>query len=206
VIGSVVVALGVDGLVSRRRPHWSPWSGLGVAVVLVAPFQGCAALFVGFATHRFRTASKRTRLRRQEKDACFEATELVALGLAGGLSIGAAHELALAHVAPAGGAALSALVHEIQTGGTRVALLDDKGPMSHGSRVLAAAVDSGAAALPALSAFLETEAHRRHSERVEAIRRLPVRLLLPLTLLVLPGFVLMTVGPTVIESLARLNP
>jgi len=35
---------------------------------------------------------------------------------------------------------------------------------------------------------------------------LPVRLLLPLTLLVLPGFVVMTVGPTVIESLARLNP
>lgn len=205
-IGSVVVALGVDGFVARRRPNWSPWSGLGLASILVAPLQGCAALFVGFAAHRFRTASKRTRLQNEEKDACFEATELMALGLAGGLSVGAAHTVALAHVAPAGAAALGALVDEIHNGGTRAALSGDEGPMRHGSRVLAAAVDSGAAALPALSAFLETEAHRRHSERVEAIRRLPVRLLLPLTLLVLPGFVLMTVGPTVIESLARLNP
>jgi hypothetical protein len=40
---------------------------------------------------------------------------------------------------------------------------------------------------------------------MERARRLPVRLLLPLALLILPGFVLLAVGPAVLQGLARLG-
>ncbi len=73
------------------------------------------------------------------------------------------------------------------------------------SHALAAASASGAPALPALQAHLDAATHRRHHAEIEAVRRLPIRLLVPLTLLVLPGFVLMTVAPVVVDSLARLN-
>ena len=45
-----------------------------------------------------------------------------------------------------------------------------------------------------------------HAERITVARRLPVRLLLPLALLILPGFVVLAVGPAVLQALARLAP
>ncbi len=145
-------------------------------------------------------------MRSAELEACFEASELIALGLAGGLSVAAAHQVALTHSAPEARTALGLLLGSMRTRGARAALIGDDGPLAPASQVLAAAVVSGAPALPALEGYLEVEAHRRHTRSVEAARKLPVRLLLPLTLLVLPGFVLLTVGPTVVGSLARLNP
>ena len=41
--------------------------------------------------------------------------------------------------------------------------------------------------------------------RLEAARRLPVRLMLPLALLILPGFVVLAVGPALLEALDRLQ-
>jgi hypothetical protein len=180
--------------------------GLGLGTAILAPVPVAAAAFFAFAISRFRSGARGSRFADVEREACFEASELVALGLAGGLSLAAAHRAALSHSAPEARAALSLLVQSMTDRGARRALMDDVGPMAGASRVLAAAAASGAAALPALEGHLETESHRRHTARVEVARRLPVRLLLPLTLLVLPGFVLLTVGPTVVSSLARLNP
>ncbi len=180
--------------------------GFGIGAGLLAPVPVAAAAFLGLAISRFRAGARLSRLADAEREACFEASELVALGLAGGLSLAAAHRVALSHSAPEARPALGLLVQSMRDRGTRQALLDDVGPMAGASQVLAAAAASGASALPALEGYLETESHRRHTARVEAARRLPVRLLLPLTLLVLPGFVLLTVGPTVVGSLARLNP
>jgi hypothetical protein len=131
---------------------------------------------------------------------------LLALGLAGGLSVAAAHRVALAHAPVEVVPALEDLLAAMGLLGVAPALASDDGPLSSGSLVLLGATNSGAPALPALEAHIRQERHRRHTEAVEASRRLPIRLLLPLTLLVLPGFVLITVGPTVIDSLARLGP
>ena len=202
------VAMGfVTHTVLVRLRVRQPWIvGVGVAAVFVAPLPTAAAAFLVIAVGRFRRAAKASGVVAAEREACFEASELVALGLAGGLSVAAAHEIALTHSAPEAHSALGRLVASMRDRGARVAMTEDDGPLAASSQVLAAATFSGAPALPALESYLEVEAHRRHTERVEAARKLPVRLLLPLTLLVLPGFVLLTVGPTVIGSLARLNP
>lgn len=181
-------------------------AGCCLTALLVAPVPTMAAALFAFAVHRFRGAAARTRVDRRRSEECFEASELVALSLAGGMSIAAGHRAAMRHAAPLARAELAPLVDRMRVLGTTPALVGDDGRMQAGSRAIAAAATSGAAALPALEAYLEVEAHRRHTQEVERVRRLPIRLMLPLTLLVLPGFVVMTVGPTIVESLARLTP
>ena len=205
-IAPVAVGLATVTVLSQFSVRRAGPIGFGFAATLIAPVQTAAGLFLALAVARFRSAVKLSRQSTVERDASLEASELVALALAGGLSVAAAHQVALVHAAPEANATLSRLVVDMQVKGTGAALIDDDGSMAGASRVIAAAAASGAPVLPALKGHLEVEAHRRHSERVETARKLPVRLLLPLTLLVLPGFVLLTVGSTVVGSLARLNP
>lgn len=44
-----------------------------------------------------------------------------------------------------------------------------------------------------------------HASKVARLRRLPVRLLFPLTLLILPGFMVLTLGPSLLATLDRLQ-
>ena len=204
-IGPVALGLGVSAL--GRGWLRSPWVvGLGAAAVAVAPLQALAGGFLVWAVDRFRRAARRSAEERRTADAALEAAELVALGLAGGLSVASAHRLAAHHADRAVQPELERLVASMGESGAAAALAADSGPTAGSSAALATAAAAGSPALPALEAHVEHEHHRRHTAAVETARRLPVRLLLPLTLLVLPGFVLITVGPTVADSLARLAP
>jgi hypothetical protein len=175
-------------------------------VLLFAPLPTAAAAFLGWAVMRFRRASAASRDGRALEVAALEVGELVGLGLAGGLSTAGAHAAALDFCADRIRDPVRDLVATMRRRGVVTALTTVRGPLAGGAAVLASATASGAPVLPALDAHLRQEHHRRHMERVEAARRLPIRLLLPLTLLVLPGFVLITVGPAVIDSLARISP
>jgi hypothetical protein len=76
----------------------------------------------------------------------------------------------------------------------------------HGRRLYAGAaraVVTGAPLVPAVDAFVREAVAERRAADLESARRLPVRLMLPLALLILPGFVLLTVGPTVLAALER---
>ncbi len=43
------------------------------------------------------------------------------------------------------------------------------------------------------------------TQRLESVRRLPVAMLFPLTLLILPGFLLLTIAPSVLDAFSRLD-
>jgi pilus assembly protein TadC len=90
--------------------------------------------------------------------------------------------------------------------GTAAALAGSKGRLADLGRVAAGAAVSGAPIAAAVTAYSRTRRHADHAKALERARRLPVRLLLPLALLILPGFVLLAVGPAVLEGLARLGP
>jgi hypothetical protein len=49
--------------------------------------------------------------------------------------------------------------------------------------------------------MLESDVARERSERLARTRALPVRLMVPVTLLILPGVVILTYGPTLIKLL-----
>jgi len=200
-----MVSLGVGAAV---RSRWGGDLALVTALVLgllLAPLLAGAAVFLVWAGTRFVRARAQKRRGDAAVEAALEVAELIGLGLAGGLSVPGAHRLALEHCPDAGEKPLRDLVDSIERVGAVPALGMDRGVLAGTSRVLVTATASGAPVLPALEAYLQQQHHRRHTAAVEAARRLPIRLLIPLTLLVLPGFVLITVGPAVIDSLARLN-
>lgn len=203
-IGAVAVAVALD---RRVRPvTGSSAVTVGLAVLIAAvPLLAAAGVFLLWSMARFHRGTLRSRAARESETAALEAGEMIALGLAGGLSVGAAHRVALDHAPPAVAEDLGRLVESIDRLGVVAALSADTGPLAPISTALVTATASGAPVLPALEAHIAQEHHRRHMESVERARRLPIRLLLPLTLLVLPGFVLITVGPAVIDSLARLG-
>ncbi len=204
-IGAAAVGLSAGSL-ARGRGVGSRAGVAAMATVLAAaPLAGLAGGFLWYAMLRFRAAARVTTRTRRVDEAAVEVAELVALGLAGGLSIAAAHDSAAGHAPKVIRSDVVELVHCMRRLGGAAALGADRGPLRATSVVLSGAMASGAPALPALESHIRTEHHRRHAAAVEAARRLPIRLLVPLTLLVLPGFVLITVGPTIVDSLARLS-
>lgn len=88
--------------------------------------------------------------------------------------------------------------------GTAAALAAASGSLAPLLHRLADAAASGSPPEPALRAYIEVERRRRQTEAVERARRLPVRLMVPMTLLVLPGLVLMVYGPAFIDLVASL--
>ena len=64
---------------------------------------------------------------------------------------------------------------------------------------------TGAPLAVSLEAIAATMRSERASASRERMARLPIKLLFPLALLTLPGFVLMAVGPAVVSGLSRLT-
>jgi pilus assembly protein TadC len=72
-------------------------------------------------------------------------------------------------------------------------------------RVVGAAVATGSSLLDSVARL----AHDFHSElaasELEAVRKLPVTMLFPLTLLILPGFLLVAIAPAILDAFSRLE-
>lgn len=88
--------------------------------------------------------------------------------------------------------------------GSAAALGSASGPLAPLLRRLADCAAAGFAPEPAIRSYIENERRRRHTRAVERARRLPVKLMVPMTLLVLPGFVVMVYGPAFIDLVTSL--
>jgi hypothetical protein len=71
---------------------------------------------------------------------------------------------------------------------------------------VAGSVVSGASVAPVLAGFLHERAADEKAARMARARRLPIRLTIPLTLLILPGWVLLFIGPPFVRGIADLVP
>ncbi len=150
---------------------------------------------------RPRLPARPTRPRRSPE----RAGELVALALAAGLPFAAAIEAAADHLGAEDAAEITLVLRRARRHGLGTALAA-AGTASGGLfRVAHRAVVTGAPLVHAVESWSREQRKADHSRRLERVRTLPVRLLLPLTLLTLPGFVVLTVGPTLIEAVARLR-
>ena len=122
--------------------------------------------------------------------------EMTALGVSSGLSFAEAAAMAASEVGGEVGAAATRMLRGVGSGEhalERVFAMADR------------AARSGAPLLPSLDAHI-AELQAAHSQgRLVRIRKLQVKLLFPLALLILPGFLLLTVGPVVAGSLQRLG-
>lgn len=170
---------------------------LGVLVGGAGAGLGAALLVVAWR-HRPR--------RGPEIDATAAAARLLVL-------VGAGMPLGAALASSAEACSLPAL-HEVVRRSRRIglapALASSTGALSPLLRRLAHAALSGAPLEPAIRSFIDSERRRRFLRATERARRLPVRLMVPMTLLVLPGFVLMVYGPALVglvsDMLGPLGP
>jgi tight adherence protein C len=64
---------------------------------------------------------------------------------------------------------------------------------------------TGAPLVRSLDVLASSLRQERTRDARERLAKLPIKLLFPLALLILPGFVLMTVGPAVLSGLSRIG-
>jgi type II secretory pathway component PulF len=165
---------------------------VGALGTIVAGFPGAVT-----ALAVLELARRRPRPRPQP-DAVVVAARLLVL-------VGAGLPLVAALEAAAGSEPeVAELVRRSRRLGTVGALTGAGGPLAPLLRRLADAASSGSPLEPTIRAFIEGERRRRHTRAVERARRLPVQLMIPMTLLVLPGFVVMVYGPAMIDMVLRL--
>lgn len=129
---------------------------------------------------------------------------IVAVAVAGGANLAGGFELASLLGAPGVRAEIDGLLRRSRTHGLGVALASSNGRLAPLTGRLARAQLTGASLGPVLDAFIVTSEEEERARVLERIRTLPIRLIIPLALLLLPGFVLVVVAPGVVETLGGL--
>jgi tight adherence protein C len=190
----MVAAMGLCVGIALGR--WRVVAATAVLVLLVvAPI---VAVIVLLGAGALAVARRALRPRIREDDEALLA-ELVELGLTAGLTFPAAVEAAAAAVPGDESARLRRAGRIHADPGSEPSA--DPGLFLVARRALA----TGASLAPAVSGYATALRNEERSRQLTAARRLPVKLLFPLALLILPGFLLLTVGPAVLGSLERLG-
>jgi tight adherence protein C len=194
--------------VDRRLPVIAVAAGLTIGV---SPMLGLGALAAVWAWPRLTVRREAARRRWALVDALPEAADLLALSVAGGLTV----PLALASTArwspdPVGGA-LARAIAEIDLGRPVVDAVEDLafvlGPPARPLvDVLLASERYGVPLGDSLDRVAREARLERRRRAEERARRLPVLLLFPLVLCVLPAFGFLTVVPLLVGSLPDLPP
>jgi hypothetical protein len=167
---------------------------LGLAVLAIA----------GVAAHRWVRRRRRIRSERDmvERDVSLLG-ELVLLALTAGLPFVASLAAAAEHLSAPLRREIVAIVRYASVSGADVALAGAGGPAAGLFGAVAGATSSGASVVDAVAGFVDERRQATHTARLGAARRLPVRLMVPLALLMLPGFVLLTVAPAMVGAIER---
>lgn len=202
---ALVVALAIAHLAHPRLGGLAGWVGMGAGLIVMAPLPGLALLaMAGAIWQRSRWTQSRRAAREADAEVALLA-ELTGLGLTAGLPLTSALEAAAEETGALLAREVRGVLRRARVEGTAVALGTSRGRALPLYRLAARAVVSGAPLRPAVAAFADEARSELRAERLAAARKLPVRLLLPLSLLILPGFVLLSLGPALISALERLD-
>lgn len=133
-----------------------------------------------------------------------DVARLLSIAAAAGLPLGTALEAVAPDLTGRVGEAVGHVVRHSRTKGLAAALLaaDELGPLAP---ALARAHSSGSPLAAALDAYLAAEASRRVTSALETARTAPVKLMVPLALLLLPGFTALVVGPTLLDHVLEMT-
>ncbi len=202
---AVAGVLGYSAFHKRGLGH--PW---GRATVLVAGLANpVAGLGLGVAWLALTLRRARAAPRVSEQAAQVEQTLLVhglLVALSGGFSLAGALAVARPRLGSELGDTIERLLREAATTGLGPALQSATGVGGRLFRQLGAAQVTGAPVVVSLTAYASELHEAQRAKALQQAARLPVRMVVPLTLLMLPGFVLLTVGPTILSAFTRLMP
>ena len=167
----------------------NPLLGLAVGAALVA---GSRALRIG------RTRGNESDLHSEE----ILATDLVASGVEAGVSFDEAVSVASGFVSLPVAAEMRGMVRIAHHAGS----VDEARSVVHEMfRLSRRSAVTGAPLAAGLRAMSEAERAKDAAKRLEALERLPVKLLFPLAFLILPGFLLVAVAPALVSGISKLS-
>lgn len=186
-----------------------PWrrpAAVGVALsalALAQPFVAVAAAVAGLVVATWlRVAPRRSPAQPGE---VAETARLASLAVTAGLPLRSALALAAEHSAAAVGNAIRAHLRTPFQAGPPGEPGEYPGEVAALLRMVSRSQARGSPIGETLAAFA-VDLERREIHRMRArVKRLPVKLMLPLALLILPGFVILTIGPNLLDALDRLS-
>lgn len=197
VVGSSIVARGPVG-----RMRWTP-AVPAAAVWFPIPTAATAIVWFGaIALARHRAARRRDSAARAD---VVTLAELSGMGLAAGLDFAGALRWASDAISGEVRADVDGMLRGSRLFGLSAALASDTGRCRRLFHLTARAVDTGAPVRRAVEAFADDAAADERARAISRMRQLPVKLLFPLALLILPGFMILTVGPTLLGSIDRFS-
>ncbi len=129
---------------------------------------------------------------------------LLVVPLTGGMSLANALMMASQEAHPQLRAEVARLLRRSRQQGMAAALAASGGLLGELFRRMAGAHSSGVSPVRAVITHVENLHSQVRTESLSRIRSLPVTLAVPLTLLIVPGFLLVLVGPSVVSRLAEM--
>ena len=134
-----------------------------------------------------------------------EICDLTAICLTGGLNIATALRIAADAGEGAVAAELEGILARARIDGLSAVLATADGAGSRLYQSLSRADATGGPMLQSVATLADELWSDQATAALETARRLPVAMLLPLTLLILPGFLLLTIAPAVLDAFSRLS-
>lgn len=200
----------VVGLVTSsfwRGANLDSWkAGVLVGGVSASPLLGAVGGFLWWVRRMARgIASKRSR-RDQALSELGVLARVLLMGVSSGQSLHGALVTANREVVGGVGDHVSSVLKQFRTSGMAAALVSVAGPATPLFVQLAGASASGGPSSPVIASFLHEHLATAKAHRLAEMRKLPIKLTIPLTLLILPGCVLLFVGPSFVRGVADLLP
>lgn len=143
------------------------------------------------------------RRRRPQIDPLLTA-RLLALAISAGHPLGMALQDVRARLPESARPAVDDVLTRARRTGLARALAETTGPLGDLAGRLGKAHITGASLAPVLDTYIATVHDARRARAVEDARTIGVKLILPLTLLLLPGFIALVIAPFVLEQLDEL--
>lgn len=178
--------------------------GLGLAL-LIGGWRAVVAAGLGWVGW---WAVKKVRDRRRRRITVIDVAEvarLLLVTLSGGVNLVGAFELVTEVVDEPMRSLVERLLRNARIAGLAAALSTVEAPLASLGSHLARAAVTGASLTGALESFLRQIEGDERGLALQRIRTLPVRLVVPLSLLLLPGFVLLVVAPSMVENVRDLT-
>lgn len=199
------LAMWMVGLSPRARQ-----GQLALAAVVLVLEPGLGLLGLGLAgavwVLRFRTRLARERRSKRAAEAdVVSLGRLVGMGLSAGLNFQTGLEVALPELHPRLAREVSGVLRRSRQDGIASALAGASGLAEPLYGLAGRAIATGAPLGDAVEALVAEATHAERNRLLAEARRLPVKLLVPLALLILPGFVVLTVGPALVSAVERLR-
>jgi Flp pilus assembly protein TadB len=191
-------------LSAPRRVRWSP--ALGGAAGPQPGLSAATSLGAGTA----KRLSVAVRARRGAADAVtaedqqIRCAHLVIVGLSAGLTIHQALQLCVEYGPPASRGGIRRVLRSAQIEGIDAACAQAPPHLDRLFRAIAGAERSGMPLLQLVSSTAEELRQARVGAALARARRLPAQLAGPIALGVLPGFILIVMGPTILTIVDRM--